>query len=60
MSGKIQKIIIDEEKEFDLKSDHNMIVIEYRSQVIKEGRTLITTTRKWKRRNADWKKKLEK
>ena len=50
MCAKIKRIIIDEEKEFDLKSDHNMTIIEYRSQKIKEDRTLITTTRKWKRK----------
>ena len=32
---KIKEIKIDEEKEFDLKSDHNMITIEYRNNIKK-------------------------
>ena len=56
-SRKIKEIVIDEEKDIDINTDHNMIIIKYESQkqyqkINKE----ISTKVKWKRKNVDWKK----
>ena len=53
MKYRIQEIIIDEEKEIDLKSDHNMIITKLKTKEQVNMRNLVQTTKKWKRKNVD-------
>ena len=56
MKYRIQEIIIDEEKEVDLKSDHNMIITKLKTKEQVNMRNTVQTTKKWKRKNVDWTK----
>ena len=59
LAGKIKIIKVDEEKIFDLNSDHNMITVEIRNQERKNNKIIQKQIRKWKRKNVDWKKYRE-
>ena len=55
-SKKIKEIRIDENKEIDINTDHNMIEISYKTtKKLGNKNTKIKMTRKWKRQNANWK-----
>ena len=59
MKCRIQEIIIDEEKEIDLKSDHNMIETKLKTKEQVNMRNIVQTTKKLKRKNVDWTKYKE-
>ena len=56
MKYRIQEILIDEEKEIDLKSDHNMIITKIKTKEHTTKRIIFQTTKNWKRKNVDWTK----
>ena len=59
MKSRMQEIIIDEEKEIDLKSDHNMIITKLKIKEQVNTRNIIQKNKKWKRKNVDWTKYKE-
>ena len=59
MKSRMQEIIIDEEKEIDLQSDHNMIITKLKIKEQVNTRNIIQTNKKWKRKNVDWTKYKE-
>ena len=54
MKSRMQEKIIDEEKEIDLKSDHNMIITKLKIKEQGNTRNIIQANKKWKRKNVDW------
>ena len=60
MKFRMQEIIIDEEKEIDLNSDHNMIITKLKIKEQGTTRNIIQTNKKWKRKNVDWTKYIKK
>ena len=50
MKYKIQTIQIDEEKEIDLKSDHNMIITKIKTKGHMTKGNIVKTASKWKRK----------
>ena len=59
MKFRMQEIIIDEEKQIDLNSDHNMIITKLKIKEQGNTRNIIHTNKKWKRKNVDWTKYKE-
>ena len=59
MKCSIQKIIIDEEKEIDLKSDHNMIITKIKTIEHMAKKNMVKINKKWKGKNVDWTKYRE-
>ena len=60
MESRMKEIIIDEEKEIDLKSNHNyMIITKLKIKEQVNTRNIIQTNKKWKRKNVDWTKYKE-
>ena len=53
MKYRIQEILIDEEKEIDLKSDHNMIITKIKAKEHSNIRNIVQTTKKWKKCGLD-------
>ena len=51
---KFKEIVIDENKEIDINTDHNMIVTKYKYTKQKVSKKEIKTKIKWKRKNVNW------